>query len=131
MVSGRPLARSSVLRTTGIVWILKKVRQAQIDQLLNLGRQPRILLAGNVHPAQDVTGHLTSRILDQDAGRHVLAGTNPPNEFQLVLGQRVGPDGRNPPPTVQHSLGVTHVQGLSSTGQRTTVLISETIGLTP
>jgi hypothetical protein len=129
MVRGCPLARSNVLRTSGIVWLLKKIRQTQVDQALNLGRQIRILLAGDVHPAQDVTGHLTSRILDREAGAKVLAGTNPPNKFPLVLGQWVGPDGRNPPPTVQHSLGVTHVKGLSGTGQRTTVLISEAVGL--
>lgn len=129
MIRGCPLARSSVLRTSGIVWLLKKIRQTQVDQVLNLGRQLAILLAGDVHPAQDVTGHLTSRILDQDARGNVLAGTNPPDKFPLVLGQRVGSDGRNPPPTVQQSLGVTHVQGLSGTGERTPVLISEAVGL--
>jgi hypothetical protein len=129
MVRGCPLARSSVLRTSGIVRLFKKIRQTQVDQVLNLGRQLRILIAGDVHPAQDVAGHLTSRILDQDAGGNVLAGTNPPDKFPLVLGQRVGADGRDPPPTVQHSLGVTYVQGLSGTGQGATVLISEAVSL--
>ena len=112
--AGRPAERAAASR---IVRILKKIRQTQIDQVLNQhGRQACILLASDVHPAQDVAGHLTSRILDQDAGGNVLAGTNPPDKFPLVLGERVGPDGRNPPPTVQHRLGSTHVQGLSGAG---------------
>lgn len=129
MVRSCPLARSRILRTSRIVWLLKKIRQTQIYQVLNHGRQPRILFAGDVHPAQDVTVQLQSRILDQDAGRQVLAGTNPPDKFPLVLGQRVGPDGRNPPPTVQHGLGVTRVQSLSATGQRSAIIISKTVAL--